>query len=316
MLEPVEASDARSATGAADGNGPPRRSLLRFGVGLAAASGPLLQVSSASAAGIVKVLYAGSLLNLMEHSIGPAFDKATGGQFHGFAGGSVLLANQVKGKLRQGDVFISAVPEVNTALMGADNGSWVSWYVTFGESPLVIGYSPSSKYAPDFRTMPWYEALVQPGIRIGSTDPKLDPKGRLTVQLLTHAADHYNIPNLEPRALGAPENPAQVLPEETLVVRLQSGQLDAAFFYSIETSDAKIPTVNLPSAITPKAVYTATVLRDAPNPAGARQFVTFLLGHQGQTLMHEHGLTLRRPALAGDAKVVPQAIRVMLRKAK
>jgi len=32
-----------------------------------------------------------------------------------------------------------------------------------------------------------------------------------------------------------------VLPEETLVGRLQSGQLDAGFFYSTETSDLKIP---------------------------------------------------------------------------
>ena len=32
------------------------------------------------AAGPVSVLYAGSLVNLMEHGIGPAFDKASGDQ--------------------------------------------------------------------------------------------------------------------------------------------------------------------------------------------------------------------------------------------
>ena len=72
----------------------------------------LIQAPVALAAGPVNVLYAGSLVNLMEHGVGPAFDKATGNSFQGFAGGSGLLANQIKGKLRHGDVFVSASPKV------------------------------------------------------------------------------------------------------------------------------------------------------------------------------------------------------------
>lgn len=259
----------------------------------------------AFAAGVVNVLYAGSLVNLMEHSVGPAFDKATGDTFQGFAGGSDLLANQIKGKLRQADVFVSAVPRVNDRLMGAGNGNWVNWYVTFAQSPLVIGYNPSSRFAKDFKTKPWYKVLMEPGIRIGRTDPKLDPKGRLTVALMKRAAAYYKVPGLEQKVLGAPENAAQVLPEETLVGRLQSGQLDAGFFFSLETADAHIPAVTLPPAMTPKAVFTATVVRHAPNPAGAAQFVAFLLSPQGRALMRQHGLALRKPTLTGATASVP-----------
>ena len=74
----------------------------------------------------VNVLYAGSLVNLMEHGVGPAFEKATGETFRGYAGGSNGLANQIKGKLRKGDVFLSAAPSVNDTLMGAANGDWMS----------------------------------------------------------------------------------------------------------------------------------------------------------------------------------------------
>src|SRR6202167_3631319 len=88
----------------------------------------------------VNVLYAGSLVNLMERSVGPAFEKSTGLQFRGYAAGSNKIANEIKGKLRRGDVFISASPKVNQTLMGADNGDHVSWYVNFAESPLMIGY--------------------------------------------------------------------------------------------------------------------------------------------------------------------------------
>jgi molybdate/tungstate transport system substrate-binding protein len=271
---------------------------------------------AAFAAGTVNVLYAGSLVNLMEHGVGPAFDKATGTRFQGFGGGSVALANQIKGKLRKGDVFISANPKVNSALMGTANGDWVKWYVAFAQSPLVIGYNASSKFAADFKTKPWYQVLLDPGIRIGRTDAKLDPKGALTVALLKQAETFYRSPGLSQKVLGAPDNPAQVLPEETLIGRLQSGQLDVGFFYSTETSDAKIPAISLPPEIAPKAVYTVTMLRDAPNAAGADQFVAFLLGPGGRDLLKEHGLTLQKMDLSGDATAVPQDIKAIVDKAK
>ncbi len=276
----------------------------------------LLSGPAAFAAGTVNVLYAGSLVNLMEHGIGPAFDKATGDTFQGFGGGSIGLAKQIKGKLRQGDVFISANPKVNDDLMGAPNGDWVNWYVAFAQSPLVIGYNASSRFAADLKSKPWYQVLTEPGIRIGRTDPKLDPKGKLTVALMKSAEDYYKTPDLSQHVLGAPDNPAQVLPEETLVGRLQSGQLDVGFFYSTETSDAKIPAIELPAQIAPKAVYTVTILHNAPNAAGADQFVTFLLGSDGQAILKEHGLTLQKQELSGPANAVPQDVRALLDKAK
>jgi molybdate/tungstate transport system substrate-binding protein len=63
---------------------------------------------------------------------------------------------------------------VNDSLMGAANGDWVSWYITFAQSPLVIGYNATSKFAAEFKTKPWYQVLQEPGIRIGRTNPQFD----------------------------------------------------------------------------------------------------------------------------------------------
>jgi molybdate/tungstate transport system substrate-binding protein len=257
----------------------------------------------------VTVLYAGSLANLMERDIGPAFTKATGDKFQGYGGGSNGLANQIKGKLRQGDVFISANPKVNDDLMGASNGDWVNWYISFAQSPLVIGYNRSSRFAADFKSKNWYQVLLEPGIRIGRTDPKLDPKGALTLQLMQKAELFYKSPDLSRRVLGAPESSAQVLSEETLLRRLQSGQLDVGFFYSTETVDAEIPSIDLPAAITPKAVYTVTILHNARNATGAEQFVSFLLGDEGRRVLMEHGLYLQNFEISGAQDAVPLAIR-------
>lgn len=286
------------------------RKLLRivgFTLGMAAAAPAL-----AAGQGSVNVLYAGSLVNLMEHSVGPAFEKATGLDFHGYAAGSNKIANEIKGKLRRGDVFISASPKVNNALMGDANGNYVTWYVNFAKSPLMIGYNPRSKFAKDFKTRRWDKVLQEPGIRIGRTDPKLDPKGAFTVQMVTKAAELYRQPDLVQKILGAPENPAQVLPEETLVGRLQSGQLDAGFFYSTETSDLKIPAVAPEAALHAQADYTLTILADASSADGAAKFVNFLLSKQGEALLKAHGIDGVKPAVTGNRLTMPASVQVMV----
>lgn len=261
----------------------------------------------------VAVLYAGSLVNLMERAVGPEFDRASGDHFRGYAGGSKLLANEITGRLRRADVFLSASPSVDARLMGARHGRWVRWYLTFARSPLVIGYDPHSRFARLWHSQPWYEVLQQPGMRIGRTDPKLDPKGALTVKLMRRAAAYYHRPGLARRVLGTPENPAQVLPEQTLIGRLQSGEIDAGFFYSTETVAAGIPSVALPAAIAPKAQYTIAQVRDAPHPRAAAAFIAFLLGPQGRRLMRRHGLTVLKPTLTGRPNALPASLHRLLK---
>ncbi|HEY0800328.1 MAG TPA: extracellular solute-binding protein [Steroidobacteraceae bacterium] len=261
---------------------------------------------------VVSVLYAGSLVNLMERSVGPAFEKDTGLRFSGYAAGSNKLANEVKGRLRRGDVFISADPKVNESLTGAANGDWVRWYINFAESPLLLGYNPRSHFADDLKSKRWDQVLQEKGIRIGRTDPKLDPKGVLTVELVTRAAEAYMEPDLVARTLGSADNPEQIFPEETLVGRLQSGQLDVGFFYSTETVTLKIPSIKLPPELAPKARYTIAVLNNSQNMQGANRFVSFLLGPQGTPLLTEHGIDVIHPTLSGDKHAVPLAIQTAI----
>ena len=261
---------------------------LSLGSGASAGSTTSLPHGS----GPVNVLYAGSLVDLMEKQIGPGFKAATGYTFDGFSAGSTALASQIKGKVRQGDVFVSASPSVNDSLEGAANGNWVSWYATFANSPLVLGYNPSSKFATDIKTKPWYQALADPGILVGRTDPATDPKGKLTVTALDAAATQYQQPALNRIATAS----SGVYPEETLVGRLQAGQLDAGFFYSSEAQAASIPTVpvTVPGQNL-QATYTVTVLANAPDESGAEAFVAYLLGPAGQAALQKDGFTLVQP---------------------
>jgi len=246
------------------------------------------------------VLYGGSLTNVMEHSIGPAFQTATGYTFNGMSAGSTAIVTEVKGGLVKGDVFVSASPKADAKLEGGAHGNWVSWYVEFGTTPLEIGYNPSSRFAHELMTEPWYQVVTQPGFLLGRTNPRTDPKGVLAVDAIkaTAAAHH------DPALLKILKTTAGVFPEQTLVGRLQAGQLDAGFFYAAEAKASGIPTVPLPQ-LNLSATYTATVLRGSPDTAAARAFVAFLLGRTGRHLLGGAGIGAIRPSKFVGSGVPP-----------
>jgi molybdate/tungstate transport system substrate-binding protein len=264
-------------------------------------AGPAAKIS---ARGSVAVLFAGSLEDFMEADLGPAFQRADRYGFEGFGGGSKELASQIKGGIRRGDVFISAAASPDRSLAGGTNGNWVSWYSSFMASPLELAYNPHSRFGAELRRgVPWYRVITQPGIRVGRTDPILDPKGVLTVEALDNAARKLHYPALG-RALGSFE----VFPETSLVGRLEAGQLDAGFFYAVEAKTAKLSTVAL-SPVYKYAAYTVTILNRAPNPAGAAAFVRYLLNARRTYSLKRNGLNPMKPQFSGNAADVPQALR-------
>jgi molybdate/tungstate transport system substrate-binding protein len=273
------------------------------------ASSPAASASASSAAtgsGAVNVLYAGSLVNLITKQVGPAFQTASGYSVTGEGAGSTALVTDIKGKVYKGDVFISASPKATATLMGSSNGDWVSWYVSYASSKVVLGYNPNSKFAAQIKSEPWYKAITTPGLKLGFTDPATDPKGKLVAQALSDTAKSKSLP-----ALTTIENDkADVFPEETLVARLQSGQLDAAFFYTIEATPVNIPTVPL-TGENLKATYTISTLKGAPNEPGAEAFVAYLLGPSGQAFLKQDGFDLISPPKTTGSGV-PSAVQSAL----
>jgi molybdate/tungstate transport system substrate-binding protein len=261
--------------------------------------------STSSKRAAVAVIYAGSLSKLMEDDLGPAFERADGYTFTGYGGGSGEDAKEIKGKVRTVDVFVSASAEADKQLEGSAGGNWVSWYSKFATTPLVLGYNPNSKFGEELaHGKPWYEVLTQPGIRVGRTDPKLDPKGKLTVEAVEEAAEKLH----EPALVNAlPTFP--VYPETSLVGRLQSGQLDAGFFYAIEANVAHIATVPL-TPIHKMAAYTVTIVNHAPHQTGAEAFVRYLLATANAPRLTSDGLTpISPPMLSGAPTAVPAGVR-------
>ena len=240
----------------------------------------------ASGSGPVDVLYAGSLLDLMQNQIGPAFHRATGYSVNGFANGSSALVTEIKGGTEVADVFLSASPSADRVLEGSANGNWVSSYRTIGHSALVLGYNPASTYAATLRSQPWYDVVGRAGFLLGRTDPATDPKGVLAVTALRSAARRFHRPHLAALA----KSSANVFTETSLVGELDAGQLDAGFFYAVEASAAHLRTVRLVGTNL-AATYTVALVNRAPHAAAARAFIAFLMSAEGRRILASHGIT-------------------------
>lgn len=292
--------------------------------------------------GKVSVMFAGSLTQLFEQKLAPAFKQATGFGFEGEGKGSVAIANLIRDGARAPDVFVSADPTVNRTLQGQANGEYVRWWVDFAATEMVIAWSPKSRFRADFEaarngSRPWESVLEEKGLRLGRTDPELDPKGYRTLWLFQLDEQRTQEVGQARRILGPDRNQDQVFLEEQLVARLQTGQLDTGVFYQIEAVEAGLPYLRLPAEINQgdpalaehyatvsytnaKGVvfrgspiqYTATIPRTVRNPFGARAFIQFLLVRSGRDLLRSDGLIPLVPAVEGDAAGVPAEIRGLL----
>jgi molybdate/tungstate transport system substrate-binding protein len=266
----------------------------------ASTAAPAMAATPAAVTGPVDVIAAGSLENTLA-AAAPVFAKATGDTLVPTTNGSTADATAIKAKTTKQDVFISAGAAAEAFLMGKANGNWVSWYAQFGTTPLLLGYNPKSKFAHDLLTMPWYKVVAMPGFLLGPTDPK----GVLAVTALDEAAKAYNLPVLKKLATET----SDIYTEDSLVGRLQAGQVDAGFFYGVEATASKIKTVNLgPLHLTNP--YVLSILNGAAHPAQATAFVAWLLGPAGSAILKSEGLLIDKPAvLTGARSVVPAALR-------
>jgi molybdate/tungstate transport system substrate-binding protein len=279
----------------------------------------------------------------MERTLVPLAAKR-GLEVHGEGKGSVELANLIRAGFRSPDVFISADPVVIDSLMGAPNGNLVSWYSVFGTTRLVLAYSPASPYKESFLDVArsrrsLVDVLSQPHLHLGRTDPALDPKGYRTIIAMRLLERYAHVAGLAERVLGDDRNPAQVLPAGgPLLVRLESGDIDAAFVYSTESVERNLPALELPKQVNlgdareaktyatvsvtidgkkhvgAPAAYALTIPSAAPNRAAAAEFIAFLLSGDGRAVLARGGMTvLARVQVVGNRDAIPTSLQSVLR---
>ena len=287
------------------------------------------------------MLYAGSLISMMETKIGPAFSHL-GYNYRGEGHGSIQNANMIIDGQRFPDVFISVGEKPITKLID-NNPSLAKWYIGFASDELVIAYNPKSQFAADFEkaktgAVPWYHVLAKPGIRFLRSDPLLDPKGCYTV-IATKLADRlYHNSSLSSSILKGERNQDQLRPEEILPTLLETGEADAIPAYKHEAIERGFPFISLPPQINlgdpafasyykqasctqlngtlnfgKPIVFDITIPNTVRNTQGAIQFVKFLFSEQGKTILQKDGFKVIPLNAGGNKTAIPQEISLTMK---
>lgn len=287
----------------------------------------------------INVLHAGSLTNLVQLSLAPAFQAACGATVTDQGGPAVGLADAIKDGSLSGDVYMSADAHVNETLIGPQNGDWVRWYLAFARNQEVISYTPGSRFFAELERarrgeVPWYEVLTEPGFVLGRTDPNTDPGGYFALFVAGLAERYYGIPGLRQRLLGSDTNPDQLLTPPAFTTTASGAVPDATFGYLSSAVDKGLPHIDLPPQInlgdprfarfysrvsfTNKSgdtfrgapIYdSVTVLRRSANPRTAIDFVRLLLGPDGRRFQQSRGFLDTPVLVGGDRAAVPRGLR-------
>jgi molybdate/tungstate transport system substrate-binding protein len=294
--------------------------------------------------GTANVAAASSLSFLNEKVNGPAFTKAESYKFSGTYNASGALESDINSGEISPNVFEAVGGDNIMPLMP----KFTKWYVQYAGTAMVIAYNPNSKYASQFKAYAdgskplsgLFTLLQTPGLKLGRTDPNIDPQGRDFIYMLELAQSHYNLPSdTVAKILGTSDfgtaSSSQIFAESSLDSTLESGQLDAASAFVTQAIEQHLAYIPLPLAINlgsqsmaaqyKKASVTVTsngakttkhgspqvidiTLIGTPTPAGIA-FVKYTLSPAGLALYKSGGFTLFTPTVTGDSSAIPAAIK-------
>ena len=284
--------------------------------------------------------YASSLEFLNENVVKPAFTAATGLGYSGTGNASGTLESDIAAGEISPNVFESVGGDNITPL----EPKYTKWYIPYAGTSMVIAYNPKSKYASEFKAYAdgskplsgLFTLLQTPGLKLGRTDPNIDPQGRDFIYMLELAQKYYHLPSdtvakiLGTSDFGASSN-SQIYAESSLDSTLESGQLDASSAFVTQAIELHLDYIPLPTAINLGSAALATTYGTAtvkltsgttksgspqviditsigtPTAAGSA-FIAYTLSPAGLAQYKAGGFKLITPTVVGDKSAVPSAV--------
>ena len=217
---------------------PPRRAQLSSSSNGGTSAGATAKASakasaSAKPTGTANVAYASSLQFLNEKIVSPAFTAAEGYKFVGPGGASGDLSTESPAA---SSARTSSRASAGTTSPRSSRSTPSGTCSTPGTS-IVVAYNPKSKYASDFKAIAdgskhvctlFSNMLQTPGLKLGRTDPNIDPQGRDFIYMLELAQSYCKLPSdTVAKILGTSDfgtaTASQIYAESSLDSTLQAG---------------------------------------------------------------------------------------------
>jgi len=175
------------------------------------------------------------------------------------ASGSVAAARKITEIGKAADVMASADFKVIDNLMIPKDAKFNAQFVT---NEMAIAYTAKSKYADEINAKNWTEIFLRDGVKIGHSNPNMDPAGYRSMLVTKLAENYYKQPGFFDKLFGygdsytgGEENRDKVIvrPKETdLLGLLEAGVYDYLYIYKSVTEQHGLKYITLPVEVSLK----------------------------------------------------------------
>ena len=198
--------------------------------------------------------------------------------------GSRACARKITDLHRKADVMASADYKVIDNLL---RPNYAKFNALFATNEMVIAYTPKSKYANKINKNNWMEILLKPEVKVGHSNPNLDPCGYRAMIVAKLAGIYYHKPKFFDELFGygdyytpGAENPNKVIvrPKETdLLGLLEAGAFDYLFIYKSVAMQHHLKYITLPPQISLKSKKYASFYKQASFKVTGKKPGTFIV---------------------------------------
>lgn len=247
--------------------------------------------------------------------------------------GSLASIRKITDLNRSCDVLASADYSLIDKLMIPGHASW---NIQFAGNEMALVYQANSLFANKINLSNWTSILLDPGVRLGRSDPDSDPCGYRTLLSLRLAEKYYHIPGLADQI--SQKDKQYIRPKEVdLLALLETETIDYIFIYKSVAIQHKLPYLELPDSINlgnpgikefysqvsvdvagnkpgetitqvgEPMVYGLTIPKHCSNHPAAIAFVKYLITN-GRDIMLKMGQTEIPPSVSGDKKLLPKEL--------
>ncbi|WP_421716680.1 tungstate ABC transporter substrate-binding protein WtpA [Arcobacter arenosus] len=175
------------------------------------------------------------------------------------ASGSRAAARKISEIGKKADVMASADYKVIDNLLIPKNAKFNAQFAT---NEMAIAFTPDSKYANEINSENWPEVFLRDGVKVGHSNPNMDPCGYRSILVTKLAEKHYKMDGFYDKLFGygesykvGEENKDKVIvrPKETdLLGLIEAKAYDYLYIYKSVAEQHGLKYITLPKEVSLK----------------------------------------------------------------
>ncbi len=175
------------------------------------------------------------------------------------ASGSRAAARKISEIGKAADVMASADYKVIDNLLIPKDAKFNAQFST---NEMAIAYTSHAKYADEINSKNWPEIFLRDGVKVGHSNPNMDPCGYRSILVTKLAEEHYKMPGFYNKLFGYGEaykvgeenkNKVIVRPKETdLLALIEAKAYDYLYIYKSVAEQHGLKYITLPKEVSLK----------------------------------------------------------------